>query len=89
MLVTHARPHGPLVGRPAQVLKRGIKDIEGLTPGDKPPLGSLNEVFPEYEARRMEQPKEIQMEISNQLKIFDAQKVCPPTGPRLIPWDPA
>ena len=57
------------------VLRDAITEIEGLTPGDPPPLATKALVLSAYEAMRVRTPELIQKEISAQMKIFDATKV--------------
>lgn len=58
-----------------QVLHEAVTEIEGLVPGDTPPLMTMNLVLDSYEATRMRMPVIMRKEISTQLQIFDALKV--------------
>ena len=57
------------------VLEEAISEIEGLTPGDAPPLGSMDMVLAAYEKTRIRAPKLMQDEIMEQMRLFDAMKI--------------
>ena len=59
----------------SEVIKEAVTEIEGLTPGDAPPLNKMDKVLGAYEAMRMRSPQLMQDEINDQLRIFDASKV--------------
>ena len=52
-----------------------VDEIGTLTPGDHPPLSTMDEVLQAYEKGRVKQPELLQEEIKKQLAIFDSNKV--------------
>lgn len=59
----------------ADVLQSAIDCIEGLVPGDTPPLNKASAVLTEFEAQQESVPTLLQAEIRQQLQIFDATKI--------------
>ena len=59
----------------AAMLEKAVDLIEELTPGDKAPFSTTNEVLIEYEKERLVVPELLQSEMKHQLRTFDAFKI--------------
>lgn len=59
----------------AIVIKEAIEELENLSPGETPPLFSIQKVMHAFEAKRPECSELLNKEIHAQLEYFDQQKV--------------
>ena len=59
----------------AQLLQEAIDEIEPLTPGDTPPLASVQEVLVEYGKLRPQMAEVLETECQSQLRLFEPRAI--------------